>query len=278
MFGYVEPDKGELKVRELNRYKAFYCALCKSIGGRYSELARITLNYDCAFLALALCAVIGKGKCAMRRCGYKPFEKPKPVIEPNEAIDFAADVNVALAWNKLKDDNIDEKGLKRVKAAFGRGAFTPDYKKAKRHNGPLCAAIEAGIEQLNGLERSRCADIDAPADAFAATMRQIGLLAPIDDMLKRKAFAAMCAGLGRWIYLIDAWDDRADDKQTGSYNAFNIAGADRERAEIMLFNSIKEAESAYLLLKPVDDGGIIENILRNGCGLRTRRALGGEND
>ena len=97
-------------------------------------------------------------------------------------------------------------------------------------------------------------------------------------MLKRKAFAAMCAGLGRWIYLIDAWDDRADDKQTGSYNAFNIAGADRERAEIMLFNSIKEAESAYLLLKPVDDGGIIENILINGCGLRTRRALGGEND
>src|SRR5574344_1034512 len=161
MFGYVEPDKGELKVRELNRYKAFYCALCKSIGGRYSELARITLNYDCAFLALALCAVIGKGKCAMKRCGYKPFEKPKPVIEPNEAIDFAADVNVALAWNKLKDDNIDEKGLKRVKAAFGRGAFTPDYKKAKRHNGPLCAAIEAGIEQLNGLERRRCADIDA---------------------------------------------------------------------------------------------------------------------
>ena len=40
MFGYIEPDKGELKMKELTRYRAFYCALCKSIGARYSQTAR----------------------------------------------------------------------------------------------------------------------------------------------------------------------------------------------------------------------------------------------
>ena len=61
MFGYIEPDKGELKMKELTRYRAFYCALCKSIGARYSQTARLTLNYDCAFFALALCNTLGPG-------------------------------------------------------------------------------------------------------------------------------------------------------------------------------------------------------------------------
>ena len=44
MFGYIEPDKGELKMKELTRYRAFYCALCKSIGARYSQTAQLRLR------------------------------------------------------------------------------------------------------------------------------------------------------------------------------------------------------------------------------------------
>ena len=89
MFGYIEPDKGELKMKELTRYRAFYCALCKSIGARYSQTARLTLNYDCAFFALALCNTLGPGRCIPMRCGYKPLKKPMPIIEQSAGIDFA---------------------------------------------------------------------------------------------------------------------------------------------------------------------------------------------
>ena len=46
----------------------------------------------------------------------------------------------------------------------------------------------------------------------------------------------------------------------------------------MLFNSLREAEEAYMLLRPLEDGAIIENILKEGCGLKTRRLIGGNDD
>lgn len=284
MFGYIEPDKGELKMKELTRYRAFYCALCKSIGARYSQTARLTLNYDCAFFALALCNTLGPSRCIPMRCGYKPLKKPMPIIEQSAGIDFAADVNVALAYNKLCDDIADERGQKRIRAKVGRAALKQDYAKARRYNKALCGAIERSMAELNAIEKSMDGSIDAPAAAFAGLMHSAALCAPIENMPIRKAFAALGAALGRWVYIMDAWDDRARDRESGAYNAFNIAAKDaneaelRERAEIMLFNSLKEAEEAYMLLRPFEDGAIIENILKEGCGLKTRRLIGGNDD
>lgn len=278
MFGYVTPDKAELKMRQYSRYRAFYCGLCRTIGQRYSEKARLTLNYDCAFFALALNNVMGAARCSLKRCAYKPIEKPRMMIEQNAAMDFAADMNLALAYNKLADDKRDEHGVKRVSATLGRGMLTGDYKKAKANSPLLCEKIEEGIMELCAIENAGCEDIDAPADAFATLMANAAICAPIEDRLKRKAFAAMCAGLGRWIYLIDAWEDRASDEKTGAYNAFVLAKADSERAGVMLYNSLFEAQQAYMLLRPLDDGEIVENILIDGCAARTRRVLGGYDD
>ena len=163
MFGYIEPDKGELKMKELTRYRAFYCALCKSIGARYSQTARLTLNYDCAFFALALCNTLGPSRCVPMRCGYKPLKKPMPIIEQSAGIDFAADVNVALAYNKLCDDIADERGQKRIRAKVGRAALKQDYAKARRYNKALCGAIERSMAELNAIEKSMDGSIDAPA-------------------------------------------------------------------------------------------------------------------
>ena len=35
MFGYVMINKGDLKVRELETYQAFYCGLCQKLKERY---------------------------------------------------------------------------------------------------------------------------------------------------------------------------------------------------------------------------------------------------
>ena len=61
MFGYVAPDKNELKVRELTQYKAYYCGLCRTLGEHYGEASRIFLNYDCAFAAILLSGLFGEG-------------------------------------------------------------------------------------------------------------------------------------------------------------------------------------------------------------------------
>ena len=52
MFGYVKPYKPELRVRELEEYKAVYCGLCRELGQSFGLFARFTLSYDFAFLAM----------------------------------------------------------------------------------------------------------------------------------------------------------------------------------------------------------------------------------
>mgnify|MGYP007056204169 CR=1 FL=1 len=46
MFGYVLINKPELKVREYDRYKAYYCGLCRGLLNYHGSFARLTLNYD----------------------------------------------------------------------------------------------------------------------------------------------------------------------------------------------------------------------------------------
>ena len=52
MFGYIRVNQPELKVKDLERYRAYYCGLCSVIGSRYGLFARTALNYDMTFLYL----------------------------------------------------------------------------------------------------------------------------------------------------------------------------------------------------------------------------------
>jgi hypothetical protein len=72
MFGFVRPDKGELKVRDYELYRAVYCGLCHSLKRRCGAAGRFIINYDFTFLAMLLshaetgCRVCVK-KCMVRR-------------------------------------------------------------------------------------------------------------------------------------------------------------------------------------------------------------------
>lgn len=92
----------------------------------------------------------------------------------------------------------------------------------------------------------------------------------------RPAMASLGYNLGKWIYLIDAWEDRARDAKRGSYNAFIAAGADAERAGFLMNYSLNEAIAAYQLLSLASNAEILDNIMLTGCTARTLSALGGE--
>ena len=54
MFGYVMPYKLELKIKDYEMFKAYYCGLCISIKENFSNLCRLSLNYDMTFLGILL--------------------------------------------------------------------------------------------------------------------------------------------------------------------------------------------------------------------------------
>lgn len=274
MFGYVAPHKCELKVKELTQYQAWYCGLCHTIHAEYGQMPRLALDYDCVFLALLLEGVTGAaGTCDQRKCVLKPFRKKAPVARPSEALRYAAGCNVLLYWYKLRDDWQDEKSLKGF---TGHHLLRRAAMRAQKQNPELARCIEAGISGLSRLESAREGDIDSVADYFAGILRGISTGFQPLGTRDREILSWLGYHLGRWIYLMDAWEDRVKDEKSGAYNPLLIAGADEERASFLLYASLGEMEKAYDLLDIKAHKGLLDNIMYQGCRLRTRLLLEGD--
>ena len=54
MFGYITICKPELKIKDFERYKAFYCGLCQELKEKYGMGGQMTLTYDMTFLVVLL--------------------------------------------------------------------------------------------------------------------------------------------------------------------------------------------------------------------------------
>lgn len=273
MFGYIRPLECELKVREQAEYRGIYCGLCKSIGRRYGQLERLTLSYDCAFLALTLFAVCGNAKFSPGNCGPRVYRGKRPIAEPSPALDYAADVNVLLAWHKAADDAADEKS---GKAALARLALRRAYRKAAKANPELDQEIRRSMALLHALEANETASTDEPSNAFGTLLAAVMLHAPMLPQSEHKAAQWMFYNLGKWVYLMDAWDDREKDQKNGNYNPFLLSGMEREQAAFLLNITRNEALKAYDLLTLVAPSGLLGNIMTLGLSHAQERVLTGE--
>ena len=112
MFGYVTPCKMEMKIKDYEKFKAYYCGLCNSIKNDFGNLPRLTLNYDMTFLAVLLDSLSeSKYNFVKFKCLIHPLKK-RIMINNNKALDYAAFCNVTLAYYKLMDDVYDNKTIK----------------------------------------------------------------------------------------------------------------------------------------------------------------------
>lgn len=109
MFGYVLPCKPEMKVREWQAYRAYYCGLCKQLAREYGLLARMLLNYDLVLLAMLADGLADTPGCARpERCIAGPLNR-RPVCAATPGLSLAADALVLTAFYKLDDDVADER-------------------------------------------------------------------------------------------------------------------------------------------------------------------------
>ena len=273
MFGYIRPLECELKVREQAEYRGVYCGLCKSIGRRYGQIERLTLSYDCAFLALTLSALTGGATFTPGNCGPRVYRGKRPIADPSAVLDYAADVNVLLAWYKAADDAADEKS---ATAAAARLALKRAYKKAAKANPELDRAIRESMDTLNALEAQKTASTDEPSNAFGSLLASVILHAPMLPETERTAAQWIYYNLGKWIYLIDAWDDREKDEKSGSYNPFLLTKMEREQVEFLLNITLNEAKKGYDLLNLSAQSGLLDNIMTLGLVHAQERVLSGE--
>lgn len=50
MFGYVTLYRKGLADAEMDRYQAYYCGLCRTLGRRYGRTGQLALSYDLSLI------------------------------------------------------------------------------------------------------------------------------------------------------------------------------------------------------------------------------------
>ncbi|MBR4442709.1 MAG: hypothetical protein IKS52_05495, partial [Clostridia bacterium] len=123
MYGYVSINRQALSDGEYERFKAYYCGLCRALRQRNGQLSRFTLSYDMTVVYLLLSALYEPaGETGRERCAPH-MAKPHAYVS-DECAAYAADMSVVLAWHKADDDWRDER---RVDKLALRRALAPAY-------------------------------------------------------------------------------------------------------------------------------------------------------
>ncbi len=284
MFGYIVPDKPELKIRDYELFRAYYCGVCRSIGKRHGQLKRLALNYDSTFLAVLLSAVANE-RCKFigKRCPAHPLEK-RHMIEDSAVVDYASDINILLAYYNLEDKKRDDG---TIAPAAAMGALRRTYKKLRKQYAAKCAIMEERLKDLLALEEEKCASMDMAAEPFAKLMEEVIAYEPLcDEENTEQILRWIGYNLGKWIYLLDAYDDLEKDIKEKSYNPllyqYKYEDGDidefkreiRDKTEFNLTYSLNQIAGAYELLDLKINKAILENIIYVGMIGKTEKILG----
>ncbi len=260
MFGYLTAELSRLTQEELDRYKALYCGLCRSLGERHGQLSRLTLNYDMTFLVLLEGSLYepeeltGNGICLPHPVHARAWAR-------SEASDYAADMNLLLAYLKKRDDWDDDcDPVSKLESDLMRR----DYLRIRQLYPRQAGIIEAALKELADIEKSGELDADRASASFGRLMGEIFVMREDrwSGILRQLGMA-----LGEFIYVLDACIDLDGDIKHARYNPFAALPEETDREkyfEDILKMLLGEAVFALDKLPLVQDEGLIKNILCSG--------------
>lgn len=247
MFGYVVAEKPSLRLREYDYYRATYCGLCHAMDKCTGCASRLTLSYDMTFFALIREMLEGEEVLFVKkRCPRHPIKKIE-TVEINPQLEYSAYVGGILTAGKIEDNINDEKGAKRAIASFLRLFFSKMEREADKNLPELACLVSEKLAELHDIEEGEVASIDIPADVFGDMMAS--LLSYGLDGDKKLVASNIGKRIGRWIYIVDAFDDYDKDRKSGSYNPFVLLYNAENFSEDNLISISKmlEAELALAL-------------------------------
>lgn len=260
MFGYVNIYKPELKMKDFYKYKAYYCGLCKTLKDKYGSFGQMTLTYDMTFLIILLTSLYESNtEHGIDRCIVHPVKKHDTLC--NEITEYAADMNIVLSYYHLLDNWQDDKSI----AGFtGTKLLKKKFNKICNKYPRQCQAISNSLNRLKECEKNNDQNIDMVSRCFGELMSELFVYK--EDMweptLRKFGFF-----LGKYIYIIDAYEDLEEDIKKGGYNPLKSASQkDSYETECknILNIMIAECTSEFEKLPCLLDADILRNILYEG--------------
>ena len=260
MFGYVIVNKGDLTFREFDVYHSYYCGLCKTLKEKYGVLGQLALNYDMTFLVMLLSSLY-EPQTDYTREGCVTHLFMKQGISKNEITQFGADMTILLTAYKCEDDWQDEKKLSRK---LYESALHGRMSKVKEKYRDKAEIIEVCFANLHRLEQENCDKPDKMAAIFGKVMEELFVYRE-DEW--EETLRSMGFYLGKYIYLLDAYEDLEKDKKQTNYHPFSTRAElpdFEEECRIVLTSAISECTRAFEMLPLIDNVKILRNILYSG--------------
>ena len=173
-------------------------------------------------------------------------------------------MNVLLTMYKCEDDWQDEK-------KFGRHLYgnVLKVKSIKKNPYPEKAEkIKACLESLSQKEKENVQDIDTMSGLFGEIMAELFAYQKDawEPLLRKMGFY-----MGKFIYLLDAYEDVEEDKKKQNYNPLAIYSKKADFEEFaghLLTMMIAEASRAFEQLPILKNAEILRNILYSGVWCR----------
>ena len=262
MFGYITVNRAELKVKESAAYDAYYCGLCHALHGLYGRACQLTLTYDMTFLVILLNGVYEHEMHEKTgRCLVHPMKKHTE--RWNDFSSYCADMNILLAYHNLLDDWQDDRKLSRYAAAQ---LLSKTYRGIREKYPRQHQAVVDYMKALSVCEKSCSDNVEEAAcltgkmlaeifvcreDAWASDLRQMGFF------------------LGKFIYLMDAYEDREKDDKKDGYNPLRYLATESEQeyetlCRLMMTSMISECAKSFERLPVLLHAEILRNILYSG--------------
>ena len=270
MFGYVRINKMDLTFREFDYYKGYYCGLCKYLKENHGEVSRLSLNYDITFLIVILTALYKlDSDITYERCIANPLKKKMRIV--NEITEYAASMNILLSYYKLEDNLYDDNGIKdKLAYELYKGKLKKAYEKYPQK----AEYIKQQLGNLRELEKQESKSIDKVSNTFGNLMGEIFVYKKdeYEQNLRNIGF-----NLGKYIYILDAYEDLEEDNKKGRYNPF-IDYIDKKeelknKVDRLISMSLGMATKNIEQLNLEFNKSIIDNIIYSGVYLRYKHIL-----
>ncbi|MDL2302231.1 DUF5685 family protein [Lachnospiraceae bacterium OttesenSCG-928-D06] len=264
MFGYIIVNKAEMKFKEFDIYHSYYCGLCRALKEKYGGLGQMSINYDMTFVLMLLSGLYEPetrtGTC---KCIAHPFEMQE--TSRNVITEYIADMNVLMTVLKCNDDWEDEKKLHKYifgKMLEGKGKHLKEYYGEKVRN------INMLMHELTDAEIDNKMDIDGMSGMFGNVMAEVVACKEDEwsENLRRLGFY-----LGKFIYLLDAYEDIEEDIKKGTYNPLKKKYDNpdfEDECKTILTMMMSECCREFEKLPILENVEILRNILYSGVWCR----------
>ena len=260
MFGYISVNKPELKIKDYDQYRAYYCGLCQTLKKEHGRFGQIALNYDMLFIVLLLSGLYEPSNIEENhRCVMHPLTKHR-MIE-NQFSGYASDMTIVLAYYKSEDDWKDERKYSKL---MYKSLLKSKMKRLEEKYPLKTKNIKQYLVEMAKCEQEKSMNIDYLSSLFGKVMQEIVVYK--DDSWQEE-LRQVGDYLGRFVYLLDAYEDIEQDIKKKQFNPlinrYQEDGFDEWMQEILEMMMAKCSE-AYEVLPIIEHSRILYNILYVG--------------